>query len=44
MDSVNGAKIYFAIKTPLGDINITQTTISILAVTVILLIIAKIAT
>ena len=44
MDSVNGAKIYFAIKTPIGDINITQTTISILAVTVILLIIAKIAT
>ena len=40
----NGAKVYFAIHTPLGDINITQTAITILAVTVILLILAKVAT
>lgn len=40
----NGAKIYFAIHTPLGDINITQTAITILAVTVLLLILARVAT
>ena len=40
----NGAKIYFAIHTPIGDINITQTTISILVVTVLLLLLSRIAT
>lgn len=40
----NGPKIYFAIHTPLGDINITQTTVSILVVTVLLLILARLAT
>lgn len=40
----NGAKIYFIIHTPIGDINITQTAISILVVTVALLILAKLAT
>jgi F-type H+-transporting ATPase subunit a len=39
----NGAKIYFWITTPLGNIYITQTTVSILVVTIILFIIAKIA-
>ena len=40
----NGAKIYFAIHTPIGDINITQTTVSILTVTLLLLILARLAT
>ena len=40
----NGARIYFVIHTPIGDIKITQSAISILAVTVILLILARIAT
>ena len=38
--SITGAKVYFAIKTPWFDINITQTTISILAVTVLLITLA----
>ena len=40
----NGAKVYFSIHTPLGDINITQTTISILAVTVLIMVLATLAT
>lgn len=40
----NGAKIYFIIHTPIGDINITQTTISILVVTLALLLLARLAT
>ncbi len=39
----NGAKIYFIIHTPIGDINITQTVISIFVVTIALLIIARLA-
>ena len=42
--SVNGPKVYFAIKTPIGDINITQTTVSIIAVTALLMILAYFAT
>ncbi len=42
--NVTGAKVYFAITTPIGNINITQTTISILAVTLILIVIAFVAT
>ncbi|MBQ7333756.1 MAG: F0F1 ATP synthase subunit A [Clostridia bacterium] len=38
--SVNGPKVYFAIKTPLGDINITQTTVSLFAVTILLIVLA----
>ena len=40
----NGAKIYFAIHTPIGDINITQSAVSILAVTILLLVLARLAT
>ena len=40
----NGAKVYFSIHTPIGDINITQTTVSILAVTVLLMVISYFAT
>ena len=40
----NGAKIYFVIHTPIGDINITQTAISILVVTIALLLLARLAT
>ena len=40
----NGAKVYFSIHTPIGDINITQTAISILVVTVLLLVLARLAT
>ena len=40
----NGAKIYFAIHTPIGDINITQSAVTILAVTILLLVLAKVAT
>ena len=40
----NGAKIYFAIHTPIGDINITQTAVSILVVTVLLLVLARVCT
>ncbi len=40
----NGAKIYFAIHTPLGDINITQSAVTILAVTILLLVLARVAT
>lgn len=40
----NGAKVYFAIHTPLGDINITQTTVSILAVTLLIIVLVKLAT
>lgn len=42
--SVNGPKIYFAIETPLGDINITQTTLSLLVVTVLLISLAFLVT
>lgn len=35
---VNGPKIYFAIHTPLGTVNVTQTTVSLLVVTLILII------
>ena len=40
----NGAKIYFAIHTPFGDINITQSAVTILAVTILLLVLTRIAT
>ena len=41
LDSLaNGARIYFKLHTPLGTINITQTMISLLVVTVALIIIA----
>ena len=40
----NGAKVYFSIHTPIGDINITQTTVSILAVTVLIMVLARLAT
>ena len=36
--SVNGPKVYFAIHTPFGDINVTQTMLTLLAVTLILII------
>ena len=42
--SVNGPKVYFAIKTPLGNINITQTTISLFAVTILLTLFGYLAT
>ena len=42
--SVNGPKVYFAIKTPIGDINITQTTVSLFAVTILLMILAYVVT
>ncbi len=42
--SVNGPKIYFTIHTPWFDINITQTTVSILAVTLILIILSLLVT
>ena len=42
--SVNGPKVYFVIHTPWFDINITQTTVSLLAVTLILIIAAVIVT
>ena len=38
--TVNGPKVYFAIKTPFGDINITQTTISLLVVTIVLILLS----
>ncbi len=38
--SVNGPKVYFAIKTPIGNINITQTTVSLFAVTILIMILA----
>ena len=41
---VNGPKVYFAIHTPWFSINVTQTMVSLLAVTLILIIIACIAT
>ena len=41
---VNGPKVYFTIHTPWFDINVTQTTVSLLAVTLILIAIALIAT
>lgn len=41
----NGAKVYLAVKTPFGYINlITQTTVSIFAVTILLFVLTKIAT
>ncbi len=42
--NVTGPKIYFAITTPFGNINITQTTVSLLAVTVILIVLAYFTT
>ncbi len=42
--NVNGPKIYFAIKTPLGDINITQTTVSLFVVTLGLMLVCYLAT
>ncbi len=42
--NVNGPKVYFAIKTPFGDINITQTTVSLFVVTAALMLIAYFAT
>ena len=42
--SVNGPKIYFSINTPLGPINITQTTVSLLAVTLLLITVSFFAT
>ena len=42
--SVNGPKIYFVIHTPWFDINVTQTMVSILAVSLILIIISAIIT
>ena len=41
---VYGPKIYFAIKTPFGNINITQTTVSLFAVTILIIILAYVAT
>ena len=41
---VNGPKVYFAIHTPWFTINVTQTAVSLVAVTLILIIIALIAT
>ena len=40
----NGAKVFFTIHTPIGDINITQTAVSILVVTVILMTVAYFVT
>lgn len=41
MDSLaNGAKVYFAIKTPWFDINITQTTVTLLVATLTLILLA----
>ncbi len=42
--SVKGPKLYFTIKTPLGNINVTQTTISLFAVTILLMVIAYVVT
>ncbi len=42
--NINGPKVYFAIKTPFGDINITQTTVSLLVVTLALMLICYLAT
>ena len=42
--TVNGPKVYFAIKTPIGNINITQTTVYLLAVTILLMTLAYIVT
>ena len=39
-----GAKVFFTIHTPIGDINITQTTVSILAVTLLIMFLAFLAT
>ena len=41
---VNGPKIYFAIHTPFGTINVTQTMVSLLAVTVILILVGWLVT
>ncbi len=43
LDVGKGAKVYFAIKTPLGDINITQTTVSLLVVTVLIMLVCGLA-
>ena len=40
--SVNGPKVYFVIHTPWFDINVTQTMLSLLAVTLILIIVSAI--
>ncbi len=42
--NINGPKVYFAIKTPFGNINITQTTISLLVVTLSLMLTAYLVT
>lgn len=42
--TVNGPKVYFAIKTPFGDINVTQTMVTLLAVTIILMTLAYVVT
>ena len=42
--NVQGPKVFFAIKTPWFDINITQTTVSLLVVTVILILAAYLLT
>ena len=42
--SVTGPKVYFTIHTPFFDINVTQTTVSLLAVTLILIITAILLT
>ncbi len=41
---ITGAKVYFAIKTPIGDINITQTTVSLFVSTILLIVLAYIVT
>ena len=41
---VNGPKVYFVINTPFGSINVTQTMVSLLVVTVLLIILAAIVT
>ena len=42
--NVTGPKVYFAIKTPFGDINVTQTMVTLLAVTIILMTLAYVVT
>ncbi|MBO7304907.1 MAG: F0F1 ATP synthase subunit A [Clostridia bacterium] len=41
---VNGPKVYFSIQTPFGAINVTQTMLSLLAITVILITVAALIT
>lgn len=42
--NVTGPKVYFAIHTPIGDINFTQTTFSILVSTLLIMLLAYIVT